>query len=140
MLQAMNTGHEGSMTTVHANTPRDALNRIEQMIGMAASSMSVSSIRSQIASGIQLILQLQRMTDGRRRLTSLSEVTGMEGDAMQMHDIFGFEQNGVNEQGHATGTFYATGVRPRRTLGSTVSTRGPSWFSPKPRTEREPPA
>jgi pilus assembly protein CpaF len=113
MLQAMNTGHEGSMTTVHANTPRDALNRIEQMIGMAASSMSVSSIRSQIASGIQLILQLQRMTDGRRRLTSLSEVTGMEGDIVQMQEIFRFVREGVDDRQQIVGGFRASGIRPK---------------------------
>jgi pilus assembly protein CpaF len=113
MLQAMNTGHEGSMTTVHANTPRDALARIEQMIGMAASNMSVTSVRSQIASGITLILQLQRMTDGKRRVTSIAEVTGMEGDVIQMQEIFRFAREGVDERGSINGSFRSTGVRPK---------------------------
>ena len=112
MLQAMNTGHEGSMTTVHANTPRDALSRIEQMIGMAAT-MSIASIRSQIASGIQLILQLQRMSDGRRRVTSVTEVTGMEGDMIQMQEIFGFVREGIDDRNQVVGQFRASGVRPR---------------------------
>ena len=113
MLQAMNTGHEGSMTTIHANSPRDALSRIEQMIGMAAASMSVASIRGQIASGIQLVLQLQRMTDGRRRLTSLVEITGMEGDVIQSHEIFRFVREGVDDRDGVVGHFRATGIRPR---------------------------
>ena len=113
MLQAMNTGHEGSMTTVHANTPRDALSRIEQMIGMAAATMSVGSIRSQIASGVQLILQLQRMADGRRRMTSLAEITGMEGDVIQMQEIFSFVREGVDANNQIIGHFRAAGVRPR---------------------------
>ena len=112
MLQAMNTGHEGSMTTVHANTPRDALSRIEQMIGMAAASMSAASIRSQIASGIQLILQLQRMTDGERRVTSVAEITGMEGDVIQMQEIYRFVREGVDGS-QIVGQFRATGVRPK---------------------------
>ncbi len=113
MIQAMNTGHEGSMTTIHANTPRDALGRIEQMIGMAAASMSVASIRSQIASGIQLVLQLQRMSDGKRRLTSLSEITGMEGDVVQMQEIFRFAREGVDERDGIVGHFRPTGIRPK---------------------------
>ena len=113
MLQAMNTGHEGSMTTIHANTPRDALSRIEQMIGMAAATMSPASIRSQIASGIQLILQLQRMSDGRRRVTSIAEVTGMEGDVIQMQEIFTFVREGVDAANNVLGQFRAAGVRPR---------------------------
>ncbi|MCJ2039283.1 CpaF family protein [Methylobacterium sp. J-059] len=113
MLQAMNTGHEGSMTTVHANTPRDAMSRIEQMIGMAAANMSVSSVRSQIASGITLILQLQRMTDGKRRVTSVAEITGMEGDVIQMQEIYTFAREGVDDRGGVVGQFRATGVRPK---------------------------
>ncbi len=113
MLQAMNTGHEGSMTTVHANTPRDALSRIEQMIGMSAASMSAASIRSQIASGIQLVLQLQRMTDGRRRVTSIAEVTGMEGDVIQMQEIYRFMREAVDEGDQVVGQYRATGIRPR---------------------------
>ena len=113
MLQAMNTGHEGSMTTVHANTPRDAMSRIEQMIGMVAANMSVSSVRSQIASGITLILQLQRMTDGKRRVTSVAEITGMEGDVIQMQEIYTFAREGVDDRGAVVGQFRATGVRPK---------------------------
>lgn len=113
MLQAMNTGHEGSMTTIHANAPRDALSRIEQMVGMAAANMSVPSIRGQIASGIQLILQLQRMTDGKRRVTSIAEITGMEGDIIQMQELYHFAREGVDEGGAIQGRFKATGVRPR---------------------------
>ncbi|AMJ62714.1 CpaF family protein [Bosea sp. PAMC 26642] len=112
MLQAMNTGHEGSMTTVHANTPRDALSRIEQMIGMAGTPMSVSSIRSQIASAIQLVVQLERLPDGQRRVTSVAEVTGMEGDIIQMQEIFKFVRQGLDAQGKIDGSFRATGVRP----------------------------
>jgi pilus assembly protein CpaF len=113
MLQAMNTGHEGSMTTIHANTPRDALARVEQMIGMAGSSMSTASIRSQIASGIQLLIQLQRLQDGKRRLTSIAEVTGMEGDVIQMQEIFRYVREGVDERQQVVGAFRATGIRPR---------------------------
>ncbi len=113
MLQAMNTGHEGSMTTIHANTPRDALSRIEQMIGMAAASMSTTSIRGQIASGIQLVIQLQRLGDGRRRVVSVAEVTGMEGDVIQMQEIFRYVREGIDERQQVIGSFRATGVRPR---------------------------
>ena len=113
MLQAMNTGHEGSMTTIHANAPRDALSRIEQMVGMAAANMSVASVRGQIASGIQLVLQLQRMADGRRRVTSVAEITGLEGDVIQMQEIFQFVREGVDEGGTILGRFRATGIRPK---------------------------
>ena len=113
MLQAMNTGHEGSMTTIHANTPRDALGRIEQMIGMAAAAMSTVSIRSQIASGIQLLVQLQRLPDGKRRVTSIAEVTGMEGEVIQMQEVFRFVREGMDERHGVVGSFRATGVRPR---------------------------
>lgn len=112
MLQAMNTGHEGSMTTVHANTPRDALSRIEQMIGMAGTPMSASTVRGQIASAIQLVVQLDRLPDGQRRVTSISEVTGMEGDIIQMQEIFKFVRQGLDMQGKIIGSFRATGVRP----------------------------
>ena len=90
MLQAMNTGHEGSMTTIHANSPRDALKRFEQMVAMASMGLPIASIRNQIASAVTLIIQLQRLPDGRRKLTSLSEIHGMEGDVIQMHEIFRF--------------------------------------------------
>ncbi|KLK92630.1 type II secretion system protein E [Microvirga vignae] len=113
MLQAMNTGHEGSMTTIHANTPRDAVRRMEQMVGMAGMPMSPSAVRGQIASAIQLIVQLQRLSDGKRRLMSVTEITGMEGDVIQMQEIFRFVREGVDEQGNINGSFRASGVRPK---------------------------
>ncbi|MGO9430133.1 CpaF family protein, partial [Rhodoblastus sp.] len=112
MLQAMNTGHEGSMTTIHANTPRDALRRLEQMVGMAGFAMSELAIRQTIASAVQLILQLQRMPDGKRRVVSVAEVTGMEGDVIQMQEIYRYTREGVDENGQVLGSFRATGVRP----------------------------
>jgi len=113
MLQAMNTGHEGSMATIHANTPRDAISRLEQMIGMAGLPMTVTSIRSQIAGAIQLILQLQRQSDGKRKVTSIAEITGLEGDIIQMQEIFKFVRTGTTPDGSVQGHFAATGVRPR---------------------------
>jgi pilus assembly protein CpaF len=112
MLQAMNTGHEGSMTTVHANNPRDALKRLEQMVGMANMPMTISSIRSQIASAIRVIIQVQRLPDGKRRLTSVSEITGTEGDIIQMHEIYKFVKESTDDKGHVQGSFRATGIRP----------------------------
>jgi pilus assembly protein CpaF len=113
MLQAMNTGHEGSMTTVHANTPRDALSRLEQMVGMSSIPMTQSSIRSQIASAINLVVQLQRLSDGKRRVTSISEVTGMESDVMQMQEIYRFVREAVDKEGNIIGHHAATGIRPK---------------------------
>ena len=113
MLQAMNTGHEGSMATIHANTPRDAIARLEQMIGMAGMPMTVASIRSQIANAIQLIVQLQRQSDGKRKVTSIAEVTGLEGDIIQMQEIFKFVRTGTAPDGTVQGHYQATGVRPR---------------------------
>ena len=113
MLQAMNTGHDGSMTTVHANTPRDALSRIEQMIGMSGIDISPRSARAQIASAINVIIQVERLSDGRRRLVSLAELTGMEGDVITMQEIFRFKQTGREEDGRVKGHFEATGIRPR---------------------------
>lgn len=113
MLQAMNTGHEGSMTTIHANNPRDALSRMEQMVGMAGMPMSQLSIRSQIASAIHLIIQLSRMRDGSRRVTSISELTGMEGDVIQQQEIMRYQRLGVEEDGTVIGEFRSTGIRPR---------------------------
>ena len=113
MLQAMNTGHEGSMTTVHANTPRDCLSRIEQMIGMSGIDIPERSSRSQIASAINVIVQVSRLADGRRRLTSVSEITGMEGDVVTLQEIFRFRQLGVDDEGMVKGKFEATGIRPR---------------------------
>jgi len=112
MLQAMNTGHEGSMTTVHANNPRDALKRLEQMVGMAGMAMTASSIRGQIASALTLLIHLQRLPDGKRRIVSVSEITGMESEIIQMHEIFRFVKEHTDETGAVHGSFRATGLRP----------------------------
>src|SRR5947208_1218471 len=112
MLQAMNTGHEGSMTTVHANAPRDAIKRLEQMVSMAGMNMNSTSIRSQIASAIRLLIQLQRLPDGRRKVVGIAEITGMEGDVVQMHDIYRFVKEHTDDQGNVHGAFKATGIRP----------------------------
>jgi pilus assembly protein CpaF len=112
MLQAMNTGHEGSMTTVHANTPRDAVKRLEQMVGMAGASMTIASVRSQIASAVRIIVQLQRLPDGSRRVTSVSEITGMEGDVLQMQELYKYVKESTDERGMIRGSFRATGIRP----------------------------
>jgi pilus assembly protein CpaF len=113
MLQAMNTGHDGSMTTVHANSPRDALSRVEQMIGMSGIDIPARSSRSQIASAINVVIQVGRLSDGRRKLLSLSELTGMEGEVMTMQEIFRFRQTGVSGDGQVLGRFEATGIRPK---------------------------
>jgi pilus assembly protein CpaF len=113
MLQAMNTGHEGSMATVHANTPRDAISRLEQMIGMAGMPMTVGSIRGQIAAAIRVIVQLQRMSDGKRRVTSIAEITGLESDIIQMQELYKYVRTGTAADGSVEGHFAATGVRPR---------------------------
>ncbi len=113
MLQAMNTGHEGSMATIHANTPRDAIGRLEQMLGMTGMPMTVSSIRSQISSALDIIVQLTRLSDGKRKVTSVAEVTGMEGDVIQMQEIFRFVRTGMEADGKILGHFEATGLRPR---------------------------
>src|SRR5689334_13322051 len=113
MLQAMNTGHEGSMTTIHANTTRDALGRLEVMIAMAGYDIPIRALRSQIANAITVIVQSRRLTGGRRKVINVSEITGMEGEQIQMHDLFTYEQTGVDIEGHATGRFTATGIRPR---------------------------
>jgi pilus assembly protein CpaF len=113
MLQAMNTGHEGSMTTIHANSPRDALKRLEQMVAMAGMGLPIPSIRSQIASAVTIIVQLQRLPDGRRKLISVNEISGMEGDVIQMHEIFRFVKERTDTTGNIIGHFAATGVRPK---------------------------
>ena len=113
MLQAMNTGHDGSMTTVHANTPRDALSRVEQMIGMSGIDIPARSSRAQIASALHVVIQIGRLSDGRRRLLSLSELTGMEGDVVTMQEIFRYRQTGVSPEGQVIGRFEATGIRPK---------------------------
>jgi len=113
MLQAMNTGHDGSMTTIHANSPRDALGRIEQMIMMTGVDFPLKSMRGQISSAINVILQLERLSDGKRRVISLSELTGMEGDVLTMQEIFRYQKSGVDADGNVIGHFEATGIRPR---------------------------
>jgi pilus assembly protein CpaF len=113
MLQAMNTGHDGSLTTVHANTPRDALARIETMVAMGATHLPERAIRQQITSAVQLVVQQTRLSDGSRRVTSISEITGMEGDVITMQEIFLFEKVGVTQEGKVIGRFRATGVRPK---------------------------
>jgi pilus assembly protein CpaF len=113
MLQAMNTGHDGSLTTVHANSPRDALTRIETMVAMGATNLPERAIRHQIASALQIVVQQTRLSDGSRRVTSISEITGMEGDVITMQEIFLFEKLGVSQEGKVIGRFRATGVRPK---------------------------
>jgi len=113
MLQAMNTGHEGSMTTIHANSPRDALYRMEQMVAMADMSMSEASTRATIASALQIVIQLERLSDGKRRLTSVSEITGTEGNVIQMQEIYSFVRKGITAEGKVDGEFRATGIRPK---------------------------
>ena len=113
MLQAMNTGHDGSLTTVHANTPRDALTRVETMIAMGTTNLPDKAMRQQIASAIQIVMQQTRLSDGTRKVTSISEITGMEGDIITMQEIFVFEKQGINQDGKVVGRFRATGVRPK---------------------------
>jgi pilus assembly protein CpaF len=126
MLQAMNTGHEGSMTTVHANTPRDALTRLENMVGMAGLNLPPKAMRQQISSAITAVIHVSRLTDGKRKITSIQEITGMEGDIVTMQEIFTFEQTGVGADGAVLGHFRATGIRPKfverlRTRGVAIS-------------------
>jgi pilus assembly protein CpaF len=113
MLQAMNTGHEGSMTTIHANTARDALGRLENMLAMGGMNLSSKVARAQIASAIGVVIQVNRMPDGRRKITSIAELTGMEGDVITMQEIFVFKQTTIEQDGTVKGYFQATGVRPR---------------------------
>jgi pilus assembly protein CpaF len=113
MLQAMNTGHEGSMTTIHANDTRDALSRLEMMVGMAGFDLPIWIIRRQIAAAIQVVVQVARLAGGARRVVKVSEITGMEGDVVSMHDVFTFKQTGVDDDGVAQGYFQATGLRPK---------------------------
>ena len=122
MLQAMNTGHEGSMATVHANSPRDALSRMEQMVTMSGYAISQTSIRQQIASGVGLIVQLNRLSDGKRKVTSVSEITGMEGDIIQMQEIYHFRRTGIEPDGAILGEFRSSGIRPR--FAEDLLTRG----------------
>jgi len=113
MLQAMNTGHDGSLTTIHSNSPRDAVGRLEVMVGMANANMGVRSIRQQVSSAVDLFVQIARFSDGSRRISAITECVGMEADLITMQDIFVFEKTGVNENGRVTGKFRATGVRPK---------------------------
>ena len=113
MLQSMNTGHEGSMTTIHANTPRDALSRLETMVAMANLNLPDKAIRQQIASAIHLVVQVSRMTDGTRKVTSISEITGMEGSVVTMQDLFMYERQGYDANNKVRGRFRPTGIRPK---------------------------
>jgi pilus assembly protein CpaF len=112
MLQAMNTGHDGSLTTVHANTPRDAVSRLEVMIALASANMQVAAIRQQIASAVHVLVQCSRLSDGSRRVTSITEVTGLEGDIVTLQDIFVFEKQGISPDGRVRGRFCASGILP----------------------------
>jgi pilus assembly protein CpaF len=113
MLQAMNTGHEGSMATIHANTPRDAITRMEQMVAMSGMKLSPESMRGQIASAIGMIIQVMRLSDGKRKVMNVTEITGMEGQVVQMQDIFVFQRTHTSADGTVHGEFRATGLRPR---------------------------
>jgi len=112
MLQAMNTGHDGSLTTVHANAPRDALSRIETMVSMTGIAFPLKSLRAQIASAINVVVQVERQEDGGRRLVSMQEINGMEGDVITMSEIFTFERRGIDEEGKVVGELKATGIIP----------------------------
>ena len=113
MLQAMNTGHEGSMTTIHANTPRDAMTRLEHMLGMAGVTADVRTMRQQISAAVSIVIQVSRLSDGQRKVMSVQEILGMEGDTLTMQEIFKFEQTGLSPNGQVMGRFVATGIRPR---------------------------
>ena len=113
MLQAMNTGHEGSMTTIHANTSRDALSRLESMVAMANVNMPERSVRQQIASAISIVVQISRMSDGTRKVVTISEITGLEENVISMHDIFNFVRKGIGPDGAVVGSFQPSGIRPK---------------------------
>lgn len=133
MLQAMNTGHEGSMATIHSNTPRDALMRLESMVSMAGMAGSESSVRSQIANAVGLIVQLERLSDGTRKFVSITEITGMEGDVIQSQEIFKYVKTGIGPEGQVIGEFRATGIRPK--FATALLARGvnfpASYFDPR---------
>lgn len=112
MLQAMNTGHDGSLTTIHANNPRDALSRLENLIGMGSVNLPSKALRQQISSAIQVIIQVSRLNDGSRKVMSVHEITGMEGDVITSQEIFYFDRQGMDGEGNVIGHFKATGVRP----------------------------
>jgi pilus assembly protein CpaF len=137
MLQAMNTGHEGSMATIHANTPRDALSRVENMVGMAGLNLPPKAIRQQISSAITVVIQVSRLSDGKRKIMSIQEITGMEGDILTMQEVYLFEQTGIAADGSVLGHFRATGIRPKfaerlRIFGSPL---GDDLFDPTRRYE-----
>jgi pilus assembly protein CpaF len=113
MLQAMNTGHDGSLTTIHSNSPRDALYRLDTMVAMANLNIPEKAIRQQIASAVNMVVQVSRMSDGTRKVTAISELTGMEGEVITMQDIFLFERSGIGRDGKVNGRFRATGIRPK---------------------------
>jgi pilus assembly protein CpaF len=113
MLQAMNTGHDGSLTTLHANSSRDALTRLETLMQMSGISLPDKAMREQIASAIDVIVQVSRLSDGRRKIMSVSEITGMEGNVVTMQDVFTFKRTGIGENGQVLGQFSSTGIRPR---------------------------
>jgi pilus assembly protein CpaF len=113
MLQAMNTGHDGSLTTIHANSPRDAISRLETMVAMASLNIPDSAIRRQIASAVDVVVQVSRLSDGTRKVTNVAEITGMEGDVVSMQDIFIFRKRGIKDTGEVIGEFMPTGIRPR---------------------------
>ena len=113
MLQAMNTGHDGSLTTIHANSPRDALCRLETMVAMSSLNIPDSAVRRQIASAIDVVVQISRLSDGTRKVTNLTEITGMEGDVVTMQDIFLFRKRGVSQSGEVMGDFMPVGIRPK---------------------------
>ena len=115
MLQAMNTGHDGSLTTIHANSPRDALYRLDTMVAMANLNIPEKAIRQQIASAVNLVVQVSRMADGTRKVTAISELTGMEGEVITMQDVFLFDRTGIGSDGKVRGKFRATGIRPKCT-------------------------
>jgi pilus assembly protein CpaF len=113
MLQAMNTGHDGSLTTIHANSARDALYRLDTMIAMANLNIPDKAVRQQISSAVDLIIQITRLSDGTRKVTAITEITGMEGDMITMQDLFLFDRSGIREDGRVAGRFRATGIRPK---------------------------
>jgi pilus assembly protein CpaF len=113
MLQAMNTGHEGTMTTIHANSPRDALSRLESMVAMGNMNLPERSVRQQIASALTILIQCSRMSDGTRKVVNISEITGMDENVISMHEIFRFERKGIGPDGNVIGAFRPTGIRPK---------------------------
>jgi pilus assembly protein CpaF len=112
MLQAMNTGHEGSLTTIHANSPRDAIFRVENMVMMAGFDLPVRAIREQISAALHMVIQLARFADGKRRITQVTEITGREGDTIVMQDLFAFRQEGIDDKGNVIGKLETTGLVP----------------------------